>query len=78
MSDYEVILRLTTVFLLVSFLVYKQRKRAIKRIALRKSLQRDGDVIDWYHYGLEWKLSAETSSRLHNGDIQTPQYAKGF
>ena len=46
MSDNEVIIRLTTVLLLVAFLVYKHVERARKRAAFRRQFQREGDVID--------------------------------
>ena len=46
MSDNEVILRLTTVALLVGFLTYMEWERARKRAAFRRQFHRDGDVID--------------------------------
>lgn len=46
MSDNEVILRLSTVALLVAFLICKQAERARKRAAFRRQFQREGDVIN--------------------------------
>jgi hypothetical protein len=50
MSDNEVILRLSTVVLLVSFLIYMQWERARKRAAIRRQFRRqfhhDGKAID--------------------------------
>jgi len=44
MSDNEVILRLSTVALLVGFLIYMQWERARKRAALRRRFQFKGEV----------------------------------
>ena len=46
MSDNEVILRISTVALLVGFLIYMQWERARKRAAFRRQFHREGDVID--------------------------------
>ncbi len=46
MSDNEVILRLTTVALLVGFLGYMQWERARKRAAFRRQFHRAGEVIN--------------------------------
>lgn len=46
MSDNEVIIRLTTVLLLLVFLVYRHAERARKRAAFRRQFQREGDVIN--------------------------------
>ena len=44
MSDNEVILRLSTVALLVGFLIYKHWERARKRAAFRRQFQFHGEV----------------------------------
>lgn len=46
MSDNEVILRLSTVALLVGYLTYMQWGRARKRAAFRRQFHRAGEVID--------------------------------
>jgi len=46
MSDSEVILRLSTVALLVGFLLYKQWQRDRKRAAFWRQFQREGDIIN--------------------------------
>lgn len=46
MSDNEVIIRLTTVLLLLAFLVFKQVERLRNRAALHRQFQREGEVIN--------------------------------
>ena len=46
MSDNEVILRLTTVALLLGFLGYMHWERVCKRAAFRRQFHRDGEAIN--------------------------------